>query len=43
MTTTVILIIVGILALGLCAWSWYFENGSKERETTSEKDTEKNE
>lgn len=29
-TTTIILIIVGVLALGLCAWSWYFENGGKD-------------
>ena len=29
-TTTIILIVVGVLALGLCGWSWYFENGGKD-------------
>lgn len=36
--TTVILVIIGILAVGLGVWSWWFENGSVRQEDLASSD-----
>ena len=36
MVTTIILVLVGLAGLGICIWSWRFENGTLEEPSDTE-------